>query len=144
MLMAGVLVFLTSSLMAHVGWLGYGDRAGTKGMNVNDMPPEMREAYLANKATQKHAQRLAVSGTPQRRGEFMYYSRHFVYDDILLPPLTVVLFISLFDGNHACTCIALTLCGDHEPVTTRCLSGNQFDASSKTYDSVLNDLWGNF
>ena len=30
-------------------------------MNVNDMPPDMREAHLAVKAAQKHAQRLAVS-----------------------------------------------------------------------------------
>lgn len=58
-------------------WLGHGARAGTKGMNVNDMPPEMREAYLANKAAQKHAQRLAVSVTPRRQTEFMSYSRHF-------------------------------------------------------------------
>lgn len=29
-------------------------------MKVDDMHPEMREAHLAGKAAQKHAQRLAV------------------------------------------------------------------------------------
>ena len=52
------------TLMVSVArfWLFGGcSRGGGKGMNVNDMSPDMRESHLAVKAAQKHAQRLAVS-----------------------------------------------------------------------------------
>ncbi|CAB1115817.1 unnamed protein product [Ectocarpus sp. CCAP 1310/34] len=40
-------------------WEGKGNQSKGKAMNVNDMTPEDREAHLAHKAAQKHAQRLA-------------------------------------------------------------------------------------
>lgn len=46
--------------VARFGFFGDGGRGGGKGVNVNDMSPDMRESHLAVKAAQKHAQRLAV------------------------------------------------------------------------------------
>ena len=51
MCLAAAVVFLTPLPFSR----------GGKAMKIDDMPPAMREAHLAEKAAQKHAQRLAVS-----------------------------------------------------------------------------------